>query len=225
MLTQVKATWSRIDVREFGPYKEQRQTVLINRIWNDSVLKNELMQNPKAVLQRESGLIFSENIEVKVLEEPTDEFFFVLPAIPPQTELWYRYEQISGWWMLAHTFWWWEKRIHGDNVDAFLPGLEVQIIGRSWSDPAFRQQLLSNVKTALANEIGLSFPPQLTMTAIEDTPSLVHFVLPKQPQTEDLVNETEHLGAHFLAAHTWWYSMVCARIHSPVSDSVTGMVG
>ena len=225
MSIQVKETWSGVDVRKFGPYREQRQAVLINRLWSDPALKTELMQHPKSVLQRESGFIFSESTEVKVLEEPADEFFFVLPAIPPQAELWYRYEQISGWWMLAHAFWWWEKRLHGDKVDGFLPGLEVQIIGRSWNDSEFRQQLLTDVKVALAQETGLSLPPRLKMTAIEDTASLIHFILPKPPQLEALVNETAHLGAYFLAAHTWWYWMVCARIHSPAANSVTGMVG
>lgn len=225
MNTAVRDTWSHVDVRQFGPYREQLMAELARRAWRSPEARQELLQRPRELLRREVGLEFDRDVTVRVIEDTPGTFTFVLPRRPSQEELWYRYEQISGWWMLAHAFWWWAKRARVPDADSFLPGLEVQIIGRSWNDPAWRSELAGDVKATLAKETGLRFPADLRMEVVEDSDSEVHLTLPRQPEAEGLVEDNSHLGAHFLAAHSWWYWLVCARLHSPAASTVSGMVG
>lgn len=53
MFSEVKKSWSGVDVTGFDPYYSALQARLINRIWNDEQLKQEILSNPKSVLERD----------------------------------------------------------------------------------------------------------------------------------------------------------------------------
>jgi nitrile hydratase alpha subunit len=55
-----------------------------------------------------------------------------------------------------------------------------EIIAKAWSDSAFKERLLKHTKTVLEEE-GVAVPPGKEVRAIEDTDSLVHFVIPAKP--------------------------------------------
>jgi hypothetical protein len=60
------------------------------------------------------------------------------------------------------------------------PNPIAKVIGRAWADPAFHQLLLSDPKTALAQE-GIPIPDGHTVEMHEDNDSTSHFVLPRKP--------------------------------------------
>ena len=55
-----------------------------------------------------------------------------------------------------------------------------QVVTRAWSDETFKQRLLSDPGTVLA-EAGLPVPPNLTVQVHEATPTKLHLVLPPPP--------------------------------------------
>lgn len=65
---------------------EQRASTekeLIKKVWDDDNLKQELVDNPKAVLAREMGLeSLPESINVQVIEEDESTLYVVIPKKP-----------------------------------------------------------------------------------------------------------------------------------------------
>ena len=60
--------------------------------------------------------------------------------------------------------------------EQWLPANGARVVARAWTDPAFRQRLLSNGRAAVA-ELGLSMPPHhRPLVALENTPT-VHNVI------------------------------------------------
>ncbi len=64
---------------------EQRSEVqkkIIAKAWEDEAFKQELLSNPKAVLQRELNINLPDSISVNILEETADTSYLVLPQKP-----------------------------------------------------------------------------------------------------------------------------------------------
>ncbi len=55
---EVRKLWSGVDITNFGTYYEALQARLIDRIWNDEPLKQEILTNPKVVFERKTGITF-----------------------------------------------------------------------------------------------------------------------------------------------------------------------
>jgi hypothetical protein len=55
-----------------------------------------------------------------------------------------------------------------------------QVVARAWSDDAFKQRLLADPRTVLA-EAGLPVPENLQLEVHEATPTHLHLVLPQPP--------------------------------------------
>jgi hypothetical protein len=62
---------------------------IIANAWKDEAYKQELLTNPKAVIEREFGVQLPEEVNVQVLEENSTSLYFVLPMLPvmPGSEL------------------------------------------------------------------------------------------------------------------------------------------
>lgn len=69
--------------------------------------------------------------------------------------------------------------------------LEEKIIARAWRDEAFRQKFLADPKGQFEAELGTKLPESLTITAHEEGPDSVHFVIPLKPAAslEELSDE------------------------------------
>jgi nitrile hydratase len=52
------------------------------------------------------------------------------------------------------------------------------IIGRAWKDPSFKQALLENPASALAQFLDFHLPPGFSLTVAEETATALYFVLP-----------------------------------------------
>jgi hypothetical protein len=222
---KVRKLWSNVDVTDFGPYYEALQARLIDRIWNDESLKQEILSDPKAVFERESDITFPANVEVRVLEEPEDTFYFVIPATPPTEEQWYRYEQFSTWWTLIHTWWTIYYRLCGaEKARAYRESLQALWIVRTWTSEAFHEKITSNPRAVFEGEMGIPFPPNLKIQSLQETANLIYFILPKNPQFNKLdANST--MGEWWQASHALWWWFVNLRFRQPAKQTVIGVVG
>ena len=58
------------------------------------------------------------------------------------------------------------------------PGIKIgEIIAKAWADEAFKQRLLADTATVLAEE-GIEIPDGVTLKAVENTDTLFHLVIP-----------------------------------------------
>ena len=55
---------------------------LVAKAWQDDNFKQELISNPKAVIQRETGEEISNDIQVNIVEETPNQIYFVIPSKP-----------------------------------------------------------------------------------------------------------------------------------------------
>ncbi|BBH22221.1 hypothetical protein Back11_35660 [Paenibacillus baekrokdamisoli] len=59
--------------------------------------------------------------------------------------------------------------------------LKEKIIEKAWSDPAFKQLLLSDPKAALQEAFGLTVPSDIQLTVLEETAASFYLVIPSAP--------------------------------------------
>ncbi|MBW4562711.1 MAG: NHLP leader peptide family RiPP precursor [Mojavia pulchra JT2-VF2] len=55
---------------------------LIQRAWEDETFKQELLSNPRAVFERESGQEIPKSLEIEVIQETANKVYLVLPTNP-----------------------------------------------------------------------------------------------------------------------------------------------
>jgi len=55
---------------------------LIHKAWEDEKFKQELLINPKAVFERESGQEIPKHLEIQVIQETANNVYLVLPKNP-----------------------------------------------------------------------------------------------------------------------------------------------
>ena len=58
------------------------ESQLVAKAWQDENFKQELLSNPKAVFERETGKNPPEGVQVTVLEETPNHIYMVLPVKP-----------------------------------------------------------------------------------------------------------------------------------------------
>ena len=59
--------------------------------------------------------------------------------------------------------------------------MQDQIIAKAMKEETFRQELLSDPKTVIERELGISVPQGVTIAVHPDTPTTLHLVLPMAP--------------------------------------------
>ena len=65
--------------------------------------------------------------------------------------------------------------------------LQDWIISIAMHDQAFREELMSQPKETLERELGITFPQEVEIEMHEDTPTIIHLVLPLKPKTGSLM--------------------------------------
>jgi len=151
---------------------------LITRALKDEGFKRELMANPKAVVEKELGTKLPDNMEYNVIEETEAALYIVLPSNPyegltePELQalLGLTLEDVAGW-----VF----EQQRNTLVDE---ASSVAMITRVWKDEAFKQELLSNPKITLTNELGISIPESFDIQVILEKPNTLYLVLPSESQ-------------------------------------------
>jgi Nitrile hydratase, alpha chain len=65
--------------------RREMQAQLVERAMKDEAFRQELVSNPRGILEREFSLRVPETVQVSVLEESPQNIFLVLPSAPPST--------------------------------------------------------------------------------------------------------------------------------------------
>ena len=65
-----------------GKTRKDIEAHIIAKAWKDKAYKQELLTNPQAVLSREFGVEFPQEVKIQVLEENSTSLYFVLPMSP-----------------------------------------------------------------------------------------------------------------------------------------------
>lgn len=58
---------------------------IIQKAWQDPSFKAQLLSNPKAAIQEALGVMIPDHIQLKAVEENSNEFYLVLPPQPSTT--------------------------------------------------------------------------------------------------------------------------------------------
>ena len=61
--------------------------------------------------------------------------------------------------------------------------VELQLIKRAWSDPAFAQQLQEDPRQAVEAALGVQIPEGITIQVVQETPTTLYLVVPPVPDT------------------------------------------
>ncbi len=215
--------WSGVPVSEFGPTKEAKMARILDMIWSDTAFKEEIMENPAEILRRE-GIEVPDNMKVILIEDEKNEFNFAIPNIPPKEEFYYRYEQISGWWMFAHQLWYWMGRqLDLEKSRPFREGLTIQLIGKTWNDSEYRELMINDPKAAFEQQ-GLEFPKKLKIKSLVNSENTFYLPIPKAPK-EVKWNKKGKTGSWFVNGHTLWWWLVSPRLMANDIGTVSGLVG
>jgi Nitrile hydratase, alpha chain len=136
----------------------QKVQEVIAKVWSDESLKTKLLDNPKSVLA-EYGLEFPASMDVQVHENTSSLMNYVLPLpseIPPGVDM-EEIEPVAG-----------------------------KMIKLALADEAFKNRLLSDPKSAIAEATNMTLPMSLEIRVYEDTPTVKHLVLPVNPANSEL---------------------------------------
>ncbi|PZD94424.1 NHLP leader peptide family natural product precursor [Paenibacillus sambharensis] len=59
--------------------------------------------------------------------------------------------------------------------------IQSEIIQKAWSDPSFKQKLLTDPVAAVKEAFGIQFPESVKITAVEESADNVYLVIPPSP--------------------------------------------
>ena len=154
--------------------RKDLETQLIARAFKDSAFKQDLLANPKVVVQKELGAQLPEGIEIHLLEETESTLYMVLPSNPygeltPElkADLGITLEDVARW-------------VLEQQRNALLDETSsVEMITRAWKDPAFKHELICSPKTVIEKEWGTAIPADIEIRVFEETAQTIYLVLPR----------------------------------------------
>jgi hypothetical protein len=155
--------------------RKDLEIYLITRALKDEAFKQELLANPKAVVEKELGTKLPEELGINILEETEDTLYMVLPYNPYEgiseeelkASLEMTYDDVAQW-------------VLEQQRNAFLDEVSsVAVIARAWRDEAFKQKLLLDPKGIMEQELSLTSLAQGFETRIlAETAHTIYMVLP-----------------------------------------------
>ncbi|MEG4394920.1 NHLP leader peptide family RiPP precursor [Microcoleus sp. BROC3] len=131
---------------------------VLERVWSDEQLKNNLFNNPKDVLA-ELGMKLPDSVAVEVHENSSNLMNYVLP----------NFDEIPA----------------GVDLEKVDP-VAGKIMKKALTEEAFKTQLLADPKSAIASAADIQLPDSLDIRVYEDTPTLKHLVVPANPADAEL---------------------------------------
>jgi hypothetical protein len=75
------------------------------------------------------------------------------------------------------------RHLHDLNRDA----IQVPLIKKALKDPAFRQQLIDDPRTAVSGQLGMELPPDVKITVLQE--STDHFYITLPPPLPPVIDE------------------------------------
>lgn len=61
---------------------EVLQTQVIQKAWEDASFREKLITDPKSAIRDVLGVVIPDHIQIKTLEETSDQFYLVIPPNP-----------------------------------------------------------------------------------------------------------------------------------------------
>ncbi len=193
--------------------RKDLETLLIARSFEDESFKQELLTNPKALIEKELGTELPESLEIKVIEETETALYMVIPKNPYEglaeselkANLGLTLDEVACW-------------VYEQQASVLLEETSsVAVITQFWTDPAFKQELLANPKAVIEKEFGKNILEGVEIHVLEETTNILYLILPRL--TDDL---------HFLANFSFLvpvagqdYDLINA-VGSPVAVTVVG---
>ena len=150
--------------------EEAKIEEVFEKAWADKAFKQELLNNPKAVLTKELGLTIPENVEMTALEETANTRYLV---IPKSSDIDVKAAEVD------------EEPI-------------VRLIARAAQNPALKQELLSSPKAVIKRELGISLPEGAELNVVEETENTAYFLLPQEPSEELSEEELEAVSGGWI---------------------------
>ena len=65
-----------------GKTRKDFEVELVGKAWNDEKFREQLISNPKEVIEQEFGQELPEEMNVEIIQEPLNALYIVLPAKP-----------------------------------------------------------------------------------------------------------------------------------------------
>jgi Nitrile hydratase, alpha chain len=146
---------------------------LITRALKDEAFRQELIANPKAVVEKELGAKLPEKLEINVLKETEDTLYMVLPCNPYnglsdeelKASLGMTYEDIARWVL---------EQQRNDFLDEEK---SINIIARAWRDEAFQQKLIHDPVQVIEQELGAKIQEHIKIEIFAETANTLYIVL------------------------------------------------
>ncbi|WP_099084369.1 NHLP leader peptide family RiPP precursor, partial [Nostoc linckia] len=131
---------------------------MLTQAVQDSHFRSRLIANPLAVAA-ENGWNIPTQTQITVVEETPSHYYLVLPALDTQD-------------LVNQT-----PENSDVNSTAHMLEIEVQLLARAAQDIDFRNDLIADPKTVMAQK-GLNFPTNIQVSVLEETPNRYYLVLP-----------------------------------------------
>jgi hypothetical protein len=74
------------------------------------------------------------------------------------------------------------------------PDVRARLVARATTDPAFRQRLLADPRSAIASEGGVELPPESRVQVLQETTRSFYLVLPCQEVVDGELSDAELAG-------------------------------
>jgi hypothetical protein len=66
--------------------RDEFNTSIATKAWQDAAFRQELLSNPRAVIARELGTTLPSNLQIHVFEEDNNNLYVVIPPVPSVDE-------------------------------------------------------------------------------------------------------------------------------------------
>ena len=95
-------------------------------------------------------------------------------------------------------------------IDQERQKMEAELIEKAWKDESFRQELISDPKSAVSREFGLNFPDSINLQVVEETADTMYMVIPAAP---DASTDRELSDAELeMVAGGSWCGQTCGLV-------------
>jgi len=100
-------------------------------------------------------------------------------------------------------------------------GIESAIIAKAWSDDNFKQELLNDPKTAIAENFQMQIPDSIEVQVLEELPNTYYFSIPVKPS----VSAEGELSDEELEAVAGGWIKIAIQVAQSVWGGIKGCLG
>jgi hypothetical protein len=136
---------------------------IVTRTWEDEAFKQELVNNPKPVIEQVTGEKLPEGLVIRVVQETPDIRYLLLPSVISMTPE--------------------ERQQIVNELRQGAAGDFSSVIVRAIEDDVFKQELVSQPHAAIERELGVTLPQGSELRVLEQEDNIRYLVLPMQPDS------------------------------------------